>query len=102
MIASAALAGCSVMEQILPMGNQTLTVSPSDGATYEGRCIVRGQTPVTIAGAEKKSWELGEGVDCRIVQKGSGKVTAVLTGPDGLISQSESTSDGAIIIIAQQ
>ncbi|WP_404379056.1 hypothetical protein [Caenispirillum salinarum] len=101
-IATAALSGCSTVEQILPMGNQTLTVTPNGGAAYEGRCIVRGQEPVIIEGTSEQSWELGEGVDCRIVQQGDGSLSAVLTGPSGLVSRSETTGDGAFISIAQQ
>lgn len=100
--ATAALAGCSTVEQFLPMGSQTLTITPGGGAAYEGRCVVRGAEPVTVEGSAKNSWELGEGVDCRIVQKGSGTLTAELTGPGGLVSRSQSTGDGALISIAQQ
>jgi hypothetical protein len=102
LLMTVALAGCSTVEQFIPGGTQVLTITPNGGASYQGRCFLRGAEPVTVAGDSEQSWDLASGIDCRIVQKGSGSLLAEVTGPDGVVTRSQTSSDGALISIAQQ
>lgn len=78
-----ALAACDTVEQLVGKGAQVLTIEPSGGAAYEGRCIPRGAEPVDVSGSGSRTFEFDDGVACRIVQTGAGALTITLTGPRG-------------------
>lgn len=94
------LSACDTVEQVFGKGAQVLTVSPSGGAAYEGRCVPRGAEPVEITGTATRTFEFEDGVACRILQKGEGALTVELNGPRGT-STVTTDSDGEMAAVSR-